>query len=449
MKKALYLLTLLVILITSNLLLAQGSWTLQTNPMGYLDSTEIGKVQFVSSTEGWISSGKGNLLHTTDAGANWVVVTPFPNDTVWNSSDPAVSMSWVNQTHGWEINSIGPEYGKSYGVVIHQTSDGGNNWQKKVLSTVQGDFGFQIQFVDINNGWLLIFNFSTQISTFLKTTDGGNNWVSFNGSGIFYFVDTNNGWSYYGSGLNGAEPPFKILRTTNGGADWTEQFSDNAVGGYNAIYFSDLNNGWIVGDAGKVLKTTNGGTNWNFVTNSGINPNERSKSVFFLDANVGWISTKNELGYGIIQHTTDGGTSWTTQGTPLQDPQGGNGIYSIYFVDAQNGWLTASNGKICHYTETIGFEENYNTPTEFFLTQNYPNPFNPYTTIGFSLFKSSFVTLEVYNSLGQKIATLLKKNMDSGNFNVKFNASNLSSGIYYYKIQAGEFQAVKKMLLLQ
>ena len=145
MKKLIILFTPLVIVLTSNLLLAQSGWTLQTNPMGYVDSTEIGKVQFVSSTEGWISSGKGDLLHTTDAGANWAVVTPFPNDTVWNSSDPAVSMSWVNQTHGWEINSIGPEYGISYGVVIHQTSDGGNNWQKKVLSNVQGDFGFQIQ----------------------------------------------------------------------------------------------------------------------------------------------------------------------------------------------------------------------------------------------------------------------------------------------------------------
>ena len=449
MNKVRFTFTVFFLLIAGNLLLAQGSWTLQTNPMGFEDSTEIGKVQFFNSNEGWISGGKGSHLHTNDAGANWVEVTPFPSDSVWNSSDPAVSMSWVNQTHGWIINSIGPKYGNSYGVVIHQTSDGGINWQKKVLSTEQGEFGFQIQFVDINNGWLIMFNFSSQNATFLKTTDGGNNWVPFNGAGIFYFADADNGWSYYGSGLNGAEPPFKILRTTNGGTDWTEQFSDDEIGRYNAIYFSDLNNGWIVGDAGKVLKTTNGGTNWEYVTNSGVNPNERSKTVFFLDANVGWISTKNEQGHGIIQHTTDGGTNWATQPTPLQDPQGGNGIFSIYFVDAQNGWLTASNGKICHYTGTTGIEKSNNTPNEFFLSQNYPNPFNPYTTIGFGIFKPSFVTLEVYNSLGQKIATLLNKNMDAGEYSVKFNASSLSSGTYFYKIQAGEFQAIRKMLLLE
>ena len=449
MKKLIILFTPLVIVLTSNLLLAQSGWTLQTNPMGYVDSTEIGKVQFVSSTEGWISSGKGDLLHTTDAGANWVVVTPFPNDTVWNSSDPAVSMSWVNQTHGWEINSIGTEYGNSYGVVIHQTTDGGNNWQKNVLSTVRGDFGFQIQFVDINNGWLLIFNFSTQIATFLKTTDGGNNWVPFNGSGIFYFVDANNGWSYYGSGLNGTVPPYKILRTTNGGIDWTEQFVDSTAGGYNAIQFTNVNNGWIVGDAGKVLKTTDGGTNWNFVTNSGINPNDRSKAVFFIDANNGWISTKNELGYGTVKHTTDGGTGWTTQETPLQDPHGGNGIYSIYFIDAQNGWLTASNGKICHYTEATGVEEKNNITTEFLLTQNYPNPFNPSTTIEFTLPKSEFVELRVFNILGKKVSTPVSNKLNQGNHTYKFDGKNLASGVYYYQLVAGNFREVKKMILLK
>ena len=449
MKKLFYVFTSLVIVLTSNLLLAQSNWTLQTNPMGYVDSTEIGKIQFVSSTEGWISSGKGDLLHTTDAGVNWMVVTPFPNDTVLNSSDPAVSMSWVNQTHGWEINSIGPEYGISNGVVIHQTTDGGNNWQKKVLSTVQGDFGFKIQFVDINNGWLLIFNFSTQIATFLKTTDGGNNWVPFNGSGIFYFVDANNGWSYYGSGLNGTEPPYKILRTTNGGIDWTEQFVDSTAGGYNAIQFTNVNNGWVVGDAGKVLKTTDGGTNWNFVTNSGINPNDRSKAVFFIDANNWWISTKNELDYGTVQHTTDGGTSWTTQETPLQNPHGGNSIFSIYFVDAQNGWLTASNGKICHYTGTTGVEENNNITTEFLLTQNYPNPFNPSTTIEFTLPKTEYVELKVYNIVGKEVSTLVSNKLNRGNHTYTFDGKNLASGVYYYQLLAGDYREVKKMILLR
>lgn len=96
-----------------------------------------------------------------------------------------------------------------------------------------------------------------------------------------------------------------------------------------------------------------------------------------------------------------------------------------------------------------GIEDENTTPVGYCLHQNYPNPFNPGTEISFSLAKSSFVTLAVYNSLGQTVVTLLNKNMNSGSCNVKFNASGLSSGIYYYKIQAGEFQSVKKMLVLQ
>jgi hypothetical protein len=96
-----------------------------------------------------------------------------------------------------------------------------------------------------------------------------------------------------------------------------------------------------------------------------------------------------------------------------------------------------------------GIEETNTAPVGYMLQQNYPNPFNPGTEISFSLAKSSFVTLEIYNSLGQKVATLINNEMNSGSHKIKFNASDLSSGVYYYKIDAGEFQAVKKMLVLQ
>jgi photosystem II stability/assembly factor-like uncharacterized protein len=452
MKQHLQIIIALLCCLFSGAGFSQTGWTNQTNPLGQSETAILGKVQFVSSTEGWISGGRGDFLHTTDAGVNWMVVTPFPNDTVWCSSDPSVSMSWVNSTHGWKINSFGPDYGISYGVVLHQTTDGGNTWQKKVLSTTEGDFGFQIQFADINIGWLLYFNFTTQAATFLKTTDGGINWVPFNGAGIFYFVDANNGWSYYGSGLNGSEPPYKILRTTNGGTDWTEQYTDNLSGGYNAIYFSDVNNGWIVGDAGKVLKTTDGGAIWNIVTNSGINPNDRSKTVFFLDANNGWISTKDGNGFGIIQHTTDGGTSWTTQGTPLVNPQGGNAIFSIFFVDAQNGWLTGDYGRICRYTGTTDIDDDINFVNEFTLQQNYPNPFNPSTKIRFTVGDAYYaspthVLLRVYDVLGKEVATLVNEYKPAGRYEVEFDASDITSGVYFYRLTSGLFSETKKLIL--
>lgn len=88
-------------------------------------------------------------------------------------------------------------------------------------------------------------------------------------------------------------------------------------------------------------------------------------------------------------------------------------------------------------------------PTEFVLEQNYPNPFNPSTTIRFSLPEDNFVALKVYNLLGQEVATLVNENKIAGNYNINFNASNLSSGVYLYKLDAGKFSAVKKITLLK
>lgn len=425
---------------------AQSGWSLQNNPLP--DSTLLGKIQFVSPTEGWISANKGDLLHTTDAGVTWIRVVPFPDDTVTSPSDMAANMSWVNQTHGWKMNSFGTGVDDAHGAVIHKTTDGGITWEKKVLSTTVGDGGVMLQFVDENNGWALTYNFSSGNGSFLRTTDGGDNWSPSNGGGIFYFVDANNGWAFYGSGVNGSSPPYRIIHTTNGGTDWTEQFSDNMTGGYNAMYFSDLEHGWIVGDSGKVVKTTNGGTNWNYVTNSGINPNDRSKVVFFLDANNGWISTKDGNGYGIIQHTTDGGASWISQGTPLVNPQGGNRIFSIYFVDAQNGWLTDGH-RICHYSGTTSVEENDNIPIEFSLFQNYPNPFNPNTTIKFSIPSRQFVTIKVFDLLGREIETLVNEEKSIGNYELKFDGSNLTSGVYFYRLHANNFSETKKLILIK
>jgi len=88
-------------------------------------------------------------------------------------------------------------------------------------------------------------------------------------------------------------------------------------------------------------------------------------------------------------------------------------------------------------------------PGKFELYQNYPNPFNPVTTISFMLPKPDHITLEVFNSLGQKVQTLLKTEMTAGSFNVEFQASYLPSGIYYYRIKSSEYQCVKKMILIK
>ncbi len=110
----------------------------------------------------------------------------------------------------------------------------------------------------------------------------------------------------------------------------------------------------------------------------------------------------------------------------------GSGLYIL-----QNDLLTDIN------FEALG------SPKNFTLSQNYPNPFNPSTTISYSLPQSGFVKLNVYDALGREIATLVNEKQQSGNYSVQFNAENLSSGVYFYKLSAGNFIAVKKMMILK
>jgi hypothetical protein len=88
-------------------------------------------------------------------------------------------------------------------------------------------------------------------------------------------------------------------------------------------------------------------------------------------------------------------------------------------------------------------------PSDFTLEQNYPNPFNPATNIRFSLPEANQVTLKVYNTLGQEVATLVNEFMNAGAFEVSFDAQNLPTGTYFYSITAGDFKSVKKMLLIK
>jgi hypothetical protein len=88
-------------------------------------------------------------------------------------------------------------------------------------------------------------------------------------------------------------------------------------------------------------------------------------------------------------------------------------------------------------------------PTEFDLAQNYPNPFNPTTMISFSLPKADHVTLEVFNVLGQKVSTLMDKNLSAGRYQVEFDATSQPSGIYFYRLASGQGVSTKKMVLVK
>ncbi|MFA5403776.1 MAG: T9SS type A sorting domain-containing protein [Ignavibacteria bacterium] len=93
--------------------------------------------------------------------------------------------------------------------------------------------------------------------------------------------------------------------------------------------------------------------------------------------------------------------------------------------------------------------KNENITLTYKLNQNYPNPFNPMTNISFSIPKSEFVKITVYNEIGREIETVLSENLNVGSYTINYNASKLSSGIYFYKINAGDFKETKRMLLIK
>jgi hypothetical protein len=107
------------------------------------------------------------------------------------------------------------------------------------------------------------------------------------------------------------------------------------------------------------------------------------------------------------------------------------------------------NGEIS-ISPSVGVKETPNiSPIKFELHQNYPNPFNPSTTIQFDIPKAAFVTLKVYNVLGQEVATLVNEKREAGRYEVEFDGSKLTSGVYFYRLQAGSFVQTRKMILLK
>ena len=146
-----------------------------------------------------------------------------------------------------------------------------------------------------------------------------------------------------------------------------------------------------------------------------------------------------------------------------------NKIKVKYYDGNTSSWIEIPDAVVNTLTNTVTFSKNnvsnfiiltgeattdvtdgkVSTINDFELFQNYPNPFNPSTTINFKLKEISHVVLSVYNVLGQKLFDLVNSELSAGIHNVKFDAENLSSGIYFYKLKAGSYTDIKKMLLLK
>ncbi len=119
-----------------------------------------------------------------------------------------------------------------------------------------------------------------------------------------------------------------------------------------------------------------------------------------------------------------------------------NGIYTYADIITETELLNKNNLQEISYTGKAVI-------TEYALAQNYPNPFNPSTVIIYQLPKDGFVTLKIYDALGSEITTLVNEYKQSGKYEVNFDASKLSSGVYLYSIKVNDYSATKKLVLMK
>ncbi|MCX6164599.1 MAG: T9SS type A sorting domain-containing protein, partial [Ignavibacteriae bacterium] len=163
-------------------------------------------------------------------------------------------------------------------------------------------------------------------------------------------------------------------------------------------------------------------------------------------------STGTKILSGELVHSTPFSSGVTTTKTFSFTAPNTVGPVTMAAIGAKGpnppNWNHAINITI-NVTPVSGITKTEETANSYKLEQNYPNPFNPVTKINYSIPKSSNVTINIFDILGQKVSSLVDERQDAGTYSVDFNASELSSGVYYYKIEAGEFSSFKKMTLVK
>jgi hypothetical protein len=245
-----------------------------------------------------------------------------------------------------------------------------------------------------------------------------------------------------------------VYRTTDDGKSWVCANTFPAARPITDLGWCRSSDGskkyLFAATSGGVFRSTDDGLSW-AVTNNGLS--ETYLSAFAVGGGYLFAGT---YGVGGIFCSSDYGENWRTVNTGLPTPYpfirafavitdsvGATTILAPIKGDA--GIWRASLADLA----TSVRDEASELPSHFTLLQNYPNPFNPSTTIKYELSKSSEVRLTVFDMLGREVSVLVNERRNAGVHQVKFDGSGLSSGVYVYRIQAGDFFQSKKLLLLR
>lgn len=311
--------------------------------------------------------------------------------------------------------------------------------------------------------------FTEDFMGFAKSTNGG---VNFTVTENAYDVNGSRSTSYNGWGIrtNGF-PRIDVDKTTGPRSGWIY------------IVSPQINLAPAGSDADVILhRSTDEGVTWS----PGIRVNQdalnNGKAQFFpvvrVDesgaVNVAYYDNRDFPSVGdscsvYLSRSTDGGTTWTdvevadhhfrpkllpginTMGDYIGLTSANNKVWVAWMDDKTGfGGGTQFNIWVGYVNFTpVGVQNNSEIPSQFAISQNYPNPFNPNTKITYSVPKQENVSLVVFDVAGKQVASLVNETKTAGLHTVDFNASNLSSGVYFYRINAGEYSEVKKMMLVK
>lgn len=280
-------------------------------------NTSINGVSFVSPTFAFSGGNygfNGVLRKSLDGGQNW-------SQFATTSSEPVNDVYFFSSTTGIVLTASG---------YVYRTTDGGANFTAVLPN--QGSAGSlkKIAFANATTGFIAGGNFAS----IYKTTDAGVSWTTQVPASFsiewrsVHAPTTSNAWVV---GQNGI-----INATSDGGANWTEQFS-----GVNSmlqdVYFQNATTGFIVGNSGVILRTTDGGANWSSLSSG---TTVQLNAIDFVSATEGWIVGNS----GTVLHTTNGGTTWTSVASGTTE-----NLLDVDFLNANLGLATGANGKIIRY----------------------------------------------------------------------------------------------------
>ncbi len=269
----------------------------------------------------------------------------------------------------------------------------------------------------------------------------------------YYPLDT---WIPRNTGLPSPETKVRALIENNGevfagtnsgvfqlnGSSWDEK--NFGLSNTNVMALKSIDTfliaGTSQGSAGGVYISSDNGANWTLSLNE-----PWVTSILTIGSNI----FVGSIGNGVWRSTNYGNT-WIQINDGLS-----SGAYNVLSLGADDQYLFAGTVSSSIWRRPLTqivteiSEETSLQPSEFNLEQNYPNPFNPSTKISWQSPTGTHQTLKVYDVLGNEVATLVNEEKPAGSYEVEFNASQLSSGVYFYKLTAGSFTDTKKMILLR